>query len=92
MLQDPSEADGFSKGLDDRNGEAMWVEDFYRQTGVLMAEEMADFQKMRGYLLEETAFMEGKKCWPLKAALSQAEIVFLLRRTSLSCRRAIISV
>ena len=26
-----------------------------------MAEEMADFQKMRGYLLEETAFMEGKK-------------------------------
>lgn len=37
------------------------VEDFYRQTGVLMAEEMADFQKMRGYLLEETAFMEGKK-------------------------------
>ena len=32
------------------------VEDFYRQTGVLMAEEMADFQKMRGYLLEETAF------------------------------------
>ncbi|MFQ9388636.1 MAG: hypothetical protein ACLR1V_07340 [Coprococcus sp.] len=37
------------------------VEDFYRQTGVLMAEEMADFQKMRGYLLEETAFMEEKK-------------------------------
>ena len=37
------------------------VEDFYRQTGVLMTEEMADFQKMRGYLLEETAFMEGKK-------------------------------
>ena len=33
-----------------------------------------------------------EKSWPLKAALSQAEIVFLLRRTSLSCRRAIISV
>ena len=71
------------------------VEDFYRQTGVLMAEEMADFQKMRGYLAVtywKKLHLWREKSWPLKAALSQAEIVFLLRRTSLSCRRAIISV
>lgn len=40
---------------------ACGVEEFYRQTGALMAEEMTDFQKMRGYILEEGAFMEAKQ-------------------------------
>ena len=40
---------------------ACGVEEFYRQTGALMAEEMTDFRKMRGYLLEESAFMDAKQ-------------------------------
>ncbi len=40
-----------------------------------MAEEMAEILKMRGYLLEETAFMEGKS-WPLKAAFIRMELCF----------------
>ena len=36
------------------------VEDFYRQTGVLMTEEMADFQKMRGYL--NARLLIGRNC------------------------------
>ncbi len=31
--QDSSEADGFSKSLMTETAKAMWVEDFYRQTG-----------------------------------------------------------
>ena len=37
------------------------IEAFYRQTGALMAEEMVDFQKMRGYLLDEMTFMKEKQ-------------------------------
>lgn len=37
------------------------VEDFYRQTGELMAEEMTDFGKMRGYLLDECDFMKHRQ-------------------------------
>ena len=41
--------------------EACRVEDFYRQTGELMAEEMTDFGKMRGYLLDECDFMKHRQ-------------------------------
>ena len=37
------------------------MEDFYRQTGELMAEEMTDFGKMRGYLLDECDFMKHRQ-------------------------------
>ncbi len=37
------------------------MEAFYWQTGTLMAEEMADFRKMRGYLFDEYAFMADKE-------------------------------